>query len=71
MCRWWNQLLWNTGSEVGPFPSTLVAITVTSMLAAEGQADKEVSNEWAQISSTQDKAGMIAEWQIPLEVESE
>jgi hypothetical protein len=33
----------NAGSDVDPFPSTLVANTVTSMSAAGGQRDEEVS----------------------------
>ena len=65
-----NKLPWNIGSEVGPFPSTLVAKTVTFMLAANGQSDEKVSNEWVHISSAQDEAGMVAEPQILLEVES-
>ena len=71
LLSWWRgQLPWNIGSEVDPFPSTLVANTVTSMLAGGGQSDKEVLNEWPHISSRQDEAGMIAEPQILPEVES-
>ena len=62
---------WNNGSEVSPFPSTLVAKTVTLMLALDGQTDEEVLNEWPHTSSRQDEAGMIAEPQILPEVESE
>ena len=75
MYKWFkfNMVPWNVGSEVDPFPSTLVAKTVTPMSAAGGQRDVEVSKlkEWAHISSVHNEAGMVAEPQILPEVESE
>ena len=59
------------GSELGPLPSKLVAITLTVMLVDEGQNDEfKMSNLWTHIPTPQEEAGMMADPQELPKVES-
>ena len=57
--------------DVGPFPNTLVANTVTIMSTNGGQSDVETSKTSLHFPWSQEEAEMIVEPQLIPETESE
>ena len=59
------------GTDIGPFPSTLVVNTVTVMSVDGAQVDVATTNTSLHVPSSQEEAGMVVEPQIIPEVKSE